>query len=174
MEIPPGTVYEVDARIVLAEVEFHEGHTQRAIDLLHQCESDLTRYATADYLALLIFGNLARYLFLVRDGRSSEDALRRSLRTLAARSGRADFAVRLLASCDAADERNGHVSGHDALPYEMAVRAIAKELSREQAALLRVQGADEDTYGLLEDFLLSRLRRTMREQARHRVRGRPP
>jgi predicted ATPase len=175
MEIPAGAVYEVDARIVLAEIEFREGHTQKAIDLLHQCESDLTRYTSADHVAVLIFGNLARYLFFVRDGRSSENALRRSLRLLvstrhfgflymalgyaryaaafAAESGHADFAARLLASCDAADERNGHVSGHDALPYEMAVNAIAKELSREQATLLRVQGADEDLYGLLEEFL---------------------
>jgi hypothetical protein len=175
MEIPPGTVYEVDARIVLAEIEFCEGHSQKAIDLLHQCEPDLTRYTNADHLAVLIFGNLARYLFSVRDGRSAEDALRRSLSILvstrhfgflymalgyaryaaafAAESGHPDFAARLLASCDAANERNGHVSGHDALPYEMAVKAIAKELSREQAALLRVQGAGEDMYGLLEEFL---------------------
>jgi hypothetical protein len=61
--------------------------------------------------------------------------------------------VRLLASCDAADERDGVVSGHDALPYQMAVSAIAEQLSREQAKHLRVQGADEDVYALLEEFL---------------------
>ena len=175
MEIPPGAVNEVDARIVLAEIEFREGHTQKAIDLLQQCESDLTRYTSADHVAVLIFGNLARYLFFIRDGRSSEDALRRSLRLLvsarhfgflytalgyaryavafAAEAGHADFAVRLLASCDAADERNGHVSGHDVLPHEIAVNAISKHLSREEAERLRVQGAAEDVYTLLEEFL---------------------
>jgi predicted ATPase/DNA-binding XRE family transcriptional regulator len=175
MEIPPGNVFEVDARIVLAEIEFREGHAEKAIDLLNKSASDVTRYPNANHLEVLIFGNLAGYLLSVGDDRGSEDALRTSLRLLvstrhlgfaymalgyaryaaafAARSGRADFAVRLLASCDAADERNGHVSGHDALPYEMAVQAIAKELSREQAILFRVQGADEDVYGLLEEFL---------------------
>jgi hypothetical protein len=175
MEIPPGAVNEVDACIVRAEVEFREGHAQKAIALLHQCESDLTRYPNADHLTVLIFGNLARYSFFARDGRSSEDALRTSLRlivstrhfgflylalgyaryaaALAAESGHADFAVRLLASCDAADERSGGVSLHDALPYETAVNAIAKQRSREQIERLRVRGADEDVYALLEEFL---------------------
>jgi predicted ATPase/DNA-binding XRE family transcriptional regulator len=175
MEISPGSAWEVDARIVLAEIEFREGNTERAIDLLDKSVSDATRYPNANHLEVLIFGNLARYLLFIGDEHSSEDALRTSLRLLvgtrhlgflymalgyaryaavfSARSGRADLAVRLLASCDAADERDGVVLGHDALPYEMAVNAIAKELSREQATLLRVQGADEDVYGLLEEFL---------------------
>ena len=175
MEIPPGNVIEVDARIVLAEIEFREGHAERAIDLLNRSASDLTHYPNANHLEVLIFGNLARYLFFAGDERGSEHALRTSLRLLvstrhlgflymtlgyaryaaafAADSGRADFAVRLLASCDAADERGGHVLGHDALPYEMANSAIAKQLSREQTERLRVQGADEDMYTLLEEFL---------------------
>jgi hypothetical protein len=71
----------------------------------------------------------------------------------AVESGHADFAVRLLASCGATDERNGHVSGHDALPCEMALNAVAKQLSRERIERLRVQGAGEDVYALLEEFL---------------------
>jgi hypothetical protein len=175
METPPGSVWEVDARIVLAEIEFCEGNTEKAIDLLDKSVSDVTRFANATHLEVLIFGNLARYLLSVGDEHRSEEALRTSLRLLvgarhlgfvytalgyaryaaafSALSGRADFAVRLLASCDAADQRNGDVLGHDALPYEMAVNAIAKQLSREQVALLRGRGAEEDIYGLLEEFL---------------------
>ena len=175
MEVPPGSVWEVDARIVLAEIEFREGNVEKAIDLLDRSLSDAARYPNASHLEVLIFGNLARYLLFVGDEYSSEDALRTSLRLLvgarhfgflymalgyaryaaafSAQSGRADLAVRLLASCDAADERDGVVSGHDALPYQMAVSAIAEQLSREQAKHLRVQGADEDVYALLEEFL---------------------
>ena len=175
MEILPGSAWEVDARIVLAEIEFREGNTETAIDLLGKSVSDLTRFTNANHLEVLIFGNLARYLLFVGDEHRSEDALRISLRLLvgtrhlgflymtlgyaryaaafSARSRRADLAVRLLASCDAAHERDGVVSGHDALPVEIAVDAIAKQLSREQCERLRVQGADEDVYALLEEFL---------------------
>jgi hypothetical protein len=175
MEIPPGNVCEVDARIVLAEIEFREGHAEKALHLLHRSASDISRYPNAKHLAVLIFGNLARYLLFVGDEPSSEDALRTSLRLLvstrhlgflymalgyaryaaafAARSGRADFAVRLLALCDAADQRAGHVSLHDALPNEITVNAIAEQLSRERTEYLRVQGSDEDLYALLEEFL---------------------
>jgi predicted ATPase len=175
IEIPPDSLWEVDARIVLAEIEFREGNTGKAIDLLDKSISDVTRYPNANHLEVLIFGNLARYLLFVGDEHSSEDALRTSLRLLvgtrhlgflyialgyaryaaafSARSGRADLAVRLLASCDAAGERDGVVSGHDALPYEMAVNAIGDQLSREQIERLRVQGAGEDVYALLEEFL---------------------
>jgi predicted ATPase/DNA-binding XRE family transcriptional regulator len=175
LEIPSGNVIEVDAHIVLAEIEFREGHAEKAIDLLEKSASDVARYPNASHLEVLIFGNLARYLFFVRDVGSSEDALRRSLRLLvsarhfgflymalgyaryaaafAVESGHADFAVRLLASCGATDERNGHVSGHDALPCEMALNAVGKQLSRERIERLRVQGAGEDVYALLEEFL---------------------
>jgi hypothetical protein len=175
LEIPPGNVIEVDADIVLAEIEFREGHAEKAIDLLNKSVSDVTRYPNASHLEVLIFGNLARYLLFVEDERGSEDALRRSLCLLvstrhlgflyvalgyaryaaafAARSGHADLAVRLLASCDTADEREGHVCVHDALPYEMALDAVAEQLSRERAEQLRVRGAGEDLYALLEEFL---------------------
>jgi predicted ATPase/DNA-binding XRE family transcriptional regulator len=175
MEIPPGNVYEVDARVVLAEIEFREGGAEKAIGLLHRSAADISRYPNANHLAVLIFGNLARYLFFAGDEHASEDALRTSLRLLvstrhlgflyvalgyaryaaafAASSGRCDLAVRLLASCDAADERDGNVLGHDALPYEIAISACAKQLSRERTEQLRVQGAGEDMYTLLEEFL---------------------
>jgi hypothetical protein len=175
LEIPPGNVIEVDAHIVIAEIEFREGHAEKAIDLLNKSASDAARYPNANHLEVLIFGNLARYLLFVGDEHSSEDALRASLRLLvstrhlgflymalgyaryaaafSARSGRADLAVRLLASSDAAAERDAVVSGHDALPYEMAVNAIGEQLSREQIEHLRVQGAGEDVYALLEEFL---------------------
>lgn len=175
MEISPGSAWEVDARIVLAEIEFREGNTETAIDLLDKSVSDAARYPNANHLEVLIFGNLARYLLFVGDEDSSEDALRTSLRLLvgtrhfgflymalgyaryaaafSARSGRADLAVRLLASCNAADERHGVVSGHDALPNEIAVDAIVKQLTREKCERLRVQGAAEDVYALLEEYL---------------------
>jgi len=175
LEIPPGNVIEVDARIVLAEIEFREGHAGKAIDLLDKSVSDVTRYPSANHLEVLIFGNLASYLLFVGDERGAEAALRTSLRllvgtrhfgflymalgyaryaaALSARSGRADLAVRLLASCDAAGERDSVVSGHDALPYDMAVNAIGDQLSREQIEHLRAQGAGEDLYALLEEFL---------------------
>jgi predicted ATPase len=172
---PPGQVYEVDARIVLAEIEFCEGRPEKAIDILQDSATALTRYSNANHLEVLIFGNLARYLLFVGDERGSEDALRKSLGLLvstrhlgflylalgyahyaaafAARAGHVGFAVRLLASCDAADERGGLVLGYDALPRELAVEAIAKQLTREQTEPLRIQGAGEDLYALLDEFL---------------------
>jgi predicted ATPase/DNA-binding XRE family transcriptional regulator len=172
IEIPAGARFEVDAHIILAQIEFREGHARKAIDRLQQSELDLNRHPNGN---LLVFANLAEYLLSVGDTRGSEDALRKAVHLIltkrhfgilyvaatcaryaaafAAQSGHADLAVRLLASCDAADERGGHVSEHDALPYEMAVSAIGDQLSREQIEYLRVQGAGEDVYALLEEFL---------------------
>jgi predicted ATPase len=172
IEIPPGNRFEVDAHIILAQIEFREGHAQKAIDLLQQSELDLNRHPHGN---LLVFANLAEYLLSVGDTRGSEDALRKSVGLIlierhfgllyvaatcaryaaafAAQSGHADLAVRLLASCDASDERGGHVSEHVALPYEMAVNAIGDQLSRERIEHLRVKGAAEDLYELLEEFL---------------------
>jgi predicted ATPase len=176
LEIPPGNVIEVDADIILAEIEFREGHAEKAIDLLNKSASDVTRYPNASHVEVLIFGNLARYLLSVGNERGSEDSLRTALRLLvgtrhlgfiymalgyaryaaafAARSGRAELSVRLLASSDATDERGGHASVYDVLPREMAVSAIAEQLSREQTEQLRVRGSDEDLYALLEEFLI--------------------
>jgi predicted ATPase/DNA-binding XRE family transcriptional regulator len=176
LEIPPGNVIEVDADIILAEIEFREGHAEKAIDLLNKSASDVTRYPNASHLEVLIFGNLARYLLSVGNERGSEDSLRTALRLLvgtrhlgfiymalgyaryaaafAARSGRAELSVRLLASSDATDERGGHASVYDVLPREMAVSASAEQLSREQTEQLRVRGSDEDLYALLEEFLI--------------------
>ena len=41
IEIPPGARFEVDAHIILAQIEFREGHARKAIDRLQQSELDL-------------------------------------------------------------------------------------------------------------------------------------
>jgi predicted ATPase/DNA-binding XRE family transcriptional regulator len=174
MEIPPGNRFEVDVNIVLAGIEFREGHVEKAIDLLQQSLPKLDRHPNENHLAVMIFTNLAEYLLSIEDTRGSEDALCKSVHhvlterhlgllyvaamcarlaaAIAGQSGRASLAVRLLASSDAADERGGRVSEHQVVA-EIAANAIAEQLSRERIEQLRVQGAGEDVYALLEEFL---------------------
>lgn len=174
IEIPPGDRFEVDANIVLAEIEFREGHAEKAISLLQQSIPKLNHHPHVNHLAVMIFTNLAEYLLCIDDTCGSENALRRSIHHIlterhfgmlyvaatcarhaaafAAQSGHASLAVRLLASSDAADQSGGYVSEHHVLP-EITADAISEQLSREQIEQLRVQGAGEDVYALLEEFL---------------------
>ena len=61
LEIPPGDVYEVDVRILLAEIEFCEGRCGEAIEILRSVKPDLGRYYSAKHLTILVCGNLAIY-----------------------------------------------------------------------------------------------------------------
>lgn len=175
IEIAAGERYEVEARIVLAEVEFYEGHIEEAIELSKISASELSRYPNANHLPILVFGNLATYLFSLRDAGGSEGALRKSLgllvdaqefgflhfavsyaryvAALVAQAGRADFAARLLGACDAADHRGDWISVRDELPRDVAQSSITEQLSPQQAKALHAQGAGEDMYALLEEFL---------------------
>jgi len=172
---PAGDVHEIVKQLVLAEIEFYEGHIEKAIEISRRSVSRLSSYSHAHHERLQVFGNLGRFLFLVGDTRGSEEALRESagilvtlsspnylyfaisygrfVAALAAQGGRADFSARLLAACDAADQRGGHHSVQNEVARNAAIRAIDEQLSPERAKALRAQGADEDVFALLEEFI---------------------
>jgi predicted ATPase/DNA-binding XRE family transcriptional regulator len=174
-EIPSGDTQELEAQIVLAEVEFREGSTERAAQISKTSVANLDSYPDDVHLAIMVFGNYARYLLHLGAEDVAEDALRVSLRravdlrdfgylyvtsslarhaaALAARTGRAELAARLLGACDATDQLNGRPSMKDALADDLAATSISAQLSRQRAKMLRAQGADEDLYELLEEFL---------------------
>jgi hypothetical protein len=183
IEIPPGNRFEVDAHIILAQIEFREGHAQKAIDLLQQSELDLNRHPHGN---LLVFANLAEYLLSVGDTRGSEDALRKSVGLIlierhfgllyvaatcaryaaafAAQSGHADLAVRLLAMF-----RNMSPSH---TKWQLTRSAISYHANGSNICVLRVLRKTCTSFS--KSFSLSRLRPTTPGQARHRAPARPP
>jgi predicted ATPase/DNA-binding XRE family transcriptional regulator len=174
-EIPDGDTQELEAQIVLAEVEFREGSTERACQISKTSVANLASYPDDVHLTIMVFGNYARYLLHLGAESEAEDALRVSLRravdirdfgflyvtsslarhaaALAARTSRAHLASRLLGACDAIDQLNGRPSLKDALAEDLATKSISAQLSQQRAEVLRAQGADEDLYELLEEFL---------------------
>jgi predicted ATPase len=174
--IPPGDPFEIEIRIILAEIEFREGDVEKAIDLAKRSTTQLERrHVDASRQAILVFGNLAHYLMSIEEMQAAENALRTSLALLvtvddyafdnvtvcfaryaavfAAESGRAELAARLLGACEGAEERTGHVPERDAALEALADRAITARLSREVAEALRRRATAEDLYELLEAFL---------------------
>jgi hypothetical protein len=174
-EIPEGDTQELEAQIVLAEVEFREGSTEGACQISKASVTNLASYPDDVHLEIMVFGNYARYLLHLGAEDAAEDALRVSLRrvvdirdfgylyvtsslarhavALAARTGRAHLAARLLGACDATDQLNGRPSLKDALAEDLAAKSISAQLSLQGAEMLRAQGAGEDLYELLEEFL---------------------
>jgi predicted ATPase/DNA-binding XRE family transcriptional regulator len=174
-EIPDGDTQELEAQIVLAEVEFREGSAEKACQISNASVANLVSYPDDVHLTIMVFGNYARYLLHLGAENAAEDALRVSLRravdirdfgflyvtsslaryaaALAARTGSAPLAARLLGACDATDRLNGRPSLKDALAEDLAAKSISAQLSQQRAEMLRAQGADEDLYELLEEFL---------------------
>ncbi len=174
-ETPVGYMQEIEAQIVLAEIEFREGHVEKACEISKRSVDSLCSYPDMDHLAIMVFGNHARYLLQLGAEDAAEEALRVSLHraveirdsgflyvissltrhaaALTARGGRADLAARLLGSCDATDQRNGRPSIKDAAAEDLGAKSISSQLSQERAESLRAQGASEDLYELIEEFL---------------------
>lgn len=174
LEIPTGDSLEVEARIVLAETEFGEGHVDRAIELLQEVEPELHRYHDGDILGTMVSGNLARYRLFTGDVPATSEHLCIALRhaidarnlgflfitveqaryaaALAALSGRLELAIRLLSACETTSERIGS-QPLDALAHDLAMREIKKKVSRAELEVIRARAAHEDLYELLEEFL---------------------
>jgi predicted ATPase len=173
LEIPPGDPYEVEVRLVLAEVEFCEGHIEKAIEILTSAKPGLARYPNAKELTIVVSGGLAGYQLALGSVRAAEEELREALSAadrecdfwfttgiedlgryaayFAATSGRAELAARLLGACD---RRSNPASlEDDSKSRDLAAKAIEGQLSPERAEALRCNGAGEDLYELLEEFL---------------------
>jgi predicted ATPase/DNA-binding XRE family transcriptional regulator len=174
-EPPVGDAQELEAQIVLAELEFQDGHVAEAGRISKQSVAKLGSYPAMPHLAIMVFGNHARYMFHLGAQDEAEEAIRVALHravdirdsgflyvtsslarhaaAYTARAGRAELAVRLLGACDATDERNGRPSIKDAPAEELAATAIAAHLSRERAELLHARGTEEDLHEVLEEYL---------------------
>jgi predicted ATPase/DNA-binding XRE family transcriptional regulator len=169
--IPPGYL---QPRIVFAEIEFREGHFQKALQLLEEPKRGLAAYPPGHPLRIMIFGNAAKYALLLGDARTAEIDLRQALADVldtsdhaqmfssvfvqaasyaavfAAKGGRLELAARLLGACEASSNpSNLDVDRH---PDELAAPLLTS-LSPEQAKALRDLGAREDLYDLIEEFL---------------------
>jgi predicted ATPase/DNA-binding XRE family transcriptional regulator len=173
LEIPPGDAYEVDVRILLAEIEFREGRGGKAIEILRSVKPDLERYYTAKHLTILVCGNLATYELALENADAAEEALREALKAaietrdftlstctadlgryaafFSANAGRVELAARLLGVCD----RDSNLASLEDGPRsrELATNAIEARLPRERAEALRRSGAAEDLYEVLAEFL---------------------
>ncbi|HVR47954.1 MAG TPA: helix-turn-helix domain-containing protein [Candidatus Binatia bacterium] len=174
LEIPPGESYEVEARIVLADAEFGEGHVDRAIELLEEIKPELHRYFNANVLGMMVSGNLGRFRLYNGDVLTASQDLTVALRqavdardqgflsvtaefardaaAVAALSGRPDLAVRLLTACETTSERTGATST-DSFAHDLAMREIEAKVPYAQLAALRARATHEDLYDLIEEFL---------------------
>jgi predicted ATPase len=172
---PPAGNHEIVKQIVLAEVEFYEGNIEKAIEIAKKSASDVNSHRHAHHERLNVYGNLGKYLFSIGDTRGAEEALRESagilvslsspnylyfavsyaryIAALVAHRGKADLAARLLGACDATEQRSGDASVQDTHARDIVVRAIAEQSSPEQVKALLAQGAGEDVFALLEEFL---------------------
>ena len=174
-EIPPGNSLEVDATVVLAEIESREGQFDKAIELLTRVADDLNAFPASGSLTAMVFSNLAMYELHRGDTTQANRHLCRGLRALvdlrdlgslsiaaeysqyaaalAALSGRLELAIRLLSACDATCQQYG-CSTVDDFAYNLATATIEKNVSEEHAQALRVRGARETLFDLLEEFLV--------------------
>lgn len=174
LKIPPGESYEVEARIVLADTEFGEGHVDRAIELLEDIQPQLERYYNANVLAVMVSGNLASYRLSIGDVAAATAHLRVALRqavdardlgflsvtteyarhaaALAALSGRLGLAVRLLSASEMSTARTGS-RAVDAFSRDLAIREIEAKLPPAEVEALRARATHEDLYELIEEFL---------------------
>ena len=176
LEIPTDDSSVVEAKIVLADIEFSEGNVERATELLRDIEPELHRYHDATTLATQVYGNLGAYRLFAGDVREASDYLRVALRyivdardygfltvtieyarnaaAVAALTGRAELAIRLLAATETAIEQTGRRPSLYVFGYDLAMREIEEKVPPADAEALRVTGADEDLYELMEEFLV--------------------
>jgi tetratricopeptide (TPR) repeat protein len=172
--IPRGDSYEIEADIVLAEIEFREGYFKQALNILSEAKRKLVRYSGPEPLRMMIFGNAARCSLILGDARTAENDLRQALAdildtpdravlfavifvflaryaaVLAADAGRVELAARILGACEAST--NPSSLDVDELAIDLATRSLAA-LSLERANELRARGAGEDLFELIEEFL---------------------
>jgi predicted ATPase len=174
MNIPPGDPFEIESQIVLAEIEFSQGHVENALGISKRSLAELYRYPDLNHISAMVFGNGGKYhLHLGEMGPAGEairEAIRREVDTpdlgylflasalggyaavFAARGGNAELAARLLGSCDAV-EKHARPAYRDTYARGLATELISAMLPFERIALLRARGAGEDLYEVLEEFL---------------------
>jgi predicted ATPase len=177
LEIAAGDPFEVEAAMMLAEIEFESGNVERALELTKRWSLRLSHYPTATYLPIIVLGDLAKYLLATGEVGAADRALRKALTcaldteayrseyvrltlaryaaAVAALSGHARLGARLLGSCDAEDRIGGSVGPKETLALELTSSAMGAQLSIELIDALRSQGEREYLQDLLEEFLVS-------------------
>jgi len=172
--IPIGDSYEIEAGIVLAEIEFREEHFEKALQVLEEAKRAFARYSAPQPLRMMIFGNAAKCAVILGDARTAENDLRQALADilnapdraglfatvvlgyaryaalLAAKAGRVELATRLLSACETST--NPSSLDVDGRPLDL-VTPFLKSLSPGRAKELRTLGAGEDLFDLIEEFL---------------------
>ncbi len=171
--ITPGDPYEIDVCILLSEIEFRQQHFKDALRTLTELQPRLARYPSGNLLAVMVFGNAAKCELLLGDAAAAETNFRRALAgivdapnvahlnvyvdicryvaVIAANTGRAELAARLLGACAAACDP----SSLEDVDYatEIAIPALHVSLSPDQMDALCALGADEDLFDLIDEFL---------------------
>ena len=171
--IPPGDPYEIDVPILLAEIQFRQRNFESALDILTELKPRVALYPSASLLSVMVFGNAAKCKLLLGNAADAEADFRlafahimdapniahfdvyvdicRYATIIAANRGRAELAARLLGACAAATDP----ASLENVDYatELAAQALRANLSRERTEALRVLGAGEDLFGLIEEFL---------------------
>lgn len=174
MIIPPGDPFEIESQIVLAEIEFSQGHIKEALEISKHSSAELNRYPVINHISAMVYGNGGKYQLHLGEMGAAEEAIREAVRretdtpdpgylfilsalgryaaVFAARRGNAELAVRLLVACDAADER-AHPGYKDQYAIALAIESISGMLPSDRVDVLRAHAAGEDIYELLEEFL---------------------
>ena len=171
--IPPGDPYEIDVRILLAEIEFRQRRFQSALDILIELKPRLASYPSANLLAVMVFGNAAKCELLLGRAADAEAGFRlafthvmnapniahfdvyvdicRYAAVIAVNGSRPSLGARLLGACAAATD----ASSLENVDY--ATELVAQKLragdSSEPLEPSRVRGAGEDLLDLIEEFL---------------------
>lgn len=174
LKISASDPFEIESALMMAEVEFEDGNVEKALELTKRCRFNLSRYPNSDYLTIDVFGYLAKYLLATGDTHAAETALRESLTyaldtgdfrvnyvhvelaryaaAIAAITGRAQLAARLLGASDAEDQRS-LILPKDVLAMELTASAIGAQLAGESLEELSAKGAGEELQDLFEEFL---------------------
>jgi predicted ATPase/DNA-binding XRE family transcriptional regulator len=172
LEIPPGDPYQFDVQKVRARIEFRQGNTGIAIELLSSLKTQLDSEAVPRlHLMQRVYAELAEIYLYSDDIVAGEAALRACLKAalearnawtavaasyarttalVAVRCGRIELAVRLLG---AADPHHLFDPGAPFDPGSVAAKLVEAELTPAYADALRGVGASEDLYDLFEAFL---------------------
>jgi len=172
-EVNPGEPFEVDLQVLFALIEFGEGRAENAINILESVKPQIERHFNAEHLTILVCGNLAGYYLSVGSTRAAERELREALEAavnirdlwlttgiallgryaafFAATVGNVNLAARLIGACDRGS--NPASLEDDDESRKRAIKAIHERLSPNLAAALCRNGAAEDLYDLLGEYL---------------------
>jgi hypothetical protein len=168
-----GDHYEIEARIVLAEIEFRQLEVQKAADTLASITTlGLERYPTAQTLIMQVYGNLAKCELLLEHAEAAETHITHALLQVldtrdkspgvfelscyaawvASNRGDYELAARLIGACQTVWNPKSFEADNDhATAPTMA--AVTAHVSPERVAFLRESGAGEDLFDLIEEFL---------------------